>query len=82
MSTKVTIAYGREPDTDFHLYFDYRDNEYHLDFYGEKASQLTIPNDAMKNILEAFKQRGFTLPGNLDYLEQLSEEAESDENKA
>ena len=76
MSTKFTIACSKSPNTDFHLYYDYRDSEYHLDFYGEKASQLIIPEDAMETILEAFKARGFTLPGNLDYLEQQSEEKE------
>lgn len=76
MSTKCTIAYGREPDPDFHLYFDYKDYEYHLDFYGQNASQLIIPKKALETIVEAFKQRGFTLPDNLDYLEQLAAEAE------
>lgn len=77
MSTKNTIAYGNPPDSDFHLYFDYYDLQYHLDFYGENASQLIIPKDAMETILKAFKLREFTLPGNLDYLEQLSEDKEN-----
>jgi hypothetical protein len=78
MSTKLTIAYGFPPGADFHLYYDYKDSEYHLDFYGDNASQLTIPEDAMEAILEAFRARGFTLPGNLDYLEQQSAEAEKE----
>ena len=76
MSTKHTIAYGNPPNSDFHLYFDYADCEYHLDFYGENASQLIIPKDAMTTIVEAFKANGCVLPGNLEWLEQLSEEAQ------
>ena len=79
MSTKCTIAYSNLLNSDFHLYYDYTDDQYHLDFYGENASQQTIPKDAMNTILEAFRKRNFILPGNLDYLEQLSEEAEKKE---
>jgi hypothetical protein len=71
MSTKCTIACGNPKKTDFHLYFDYADHEYHLDFYGEKASTLIIPKDAMEAIVAELGRKGFTLPGNLDYLEQL-----------
>jgi hypothetical protein len=80
MSTKHTIAYGHPPYSDFHLYFDYADSEYHLDFYGENSSRLVIPKDAMEAIVEAFKIRGFTLPNNLDYLEARYEEVKAEIN--
>ena len=89
MSTKVTIAYGEPPSTDFHLYYDFADDKYHLAIYGKDVEfasgndnvNLEIPKDVLTKIIEELKKKDFQLPGNLEYLEQKYEENEEQQNE-
>ena len=78
MSTKCTVSCGQAP-TNFHLYFDYRDDQYHLDIYDfEKSTYTSIPKEIMKIILEDLKTRRYAEPGNLEYLEVKLKELENE----
>jgi hypothetical protein len=48
MSTKCTILYSHAKGAGYHFYFDYKDNDYHLD---TSANAVTWQNDGFKEFL-------------------------------